>query len=267
MAQLLTPPPGARIKLAEFNPEHVDGDWTKERAEARREANVAALDDLAYRLYAENRRSVLVVLQGMDTSGKDGAIRHVTTGVNPLSFQITAFKQPSHEELEHDYLWRIHQRVPNRGQIGIFNRSHYEDVLIVRVHELVPKRVWMKRYDQINAFEQILVENNVTLIKCYLHISKEEQKQRLEARLKDPTKRWKFSLKDLDERKLWDDYQAAYEDALTRCNTQHAPWHIVPANKKWYRSLVISNLLRDTLEKMDPKTPPEEPGLHGVVVE
>jgi PPK2 family polyphosphate:nucleotide phosphotransferase len=267
MAQPLTPPPLSKVKLAEFDPDYVEGDWTKETAEQRRAANTVALEDLAHRLYAENRRSVLLVLQGMDTSGKDGTIRHVTTGVNPLSFQIAPFKQPSSEDLEHDFLWRIHLRTPGRGHIGIFNRSHYEDVLIVRVHELVPKSVWKKRYDQINAFEQILVENDVTLVKCYLHISKDEQKRRLEARLKDPTKRWKFSLRDLGERKLWDDYQAAYEDVLTRCNTEFAPWHIVPANRKWYRSLVVSNLLRETLEKMNPQFPPEEPGLDDVIVE
>jgi PPK2 family polyphosphate:nucleotide phosphotransferase len=266
MAQEFTPPPLSKVKLADFDPAHVNGDWTKETAEQRLEENTAALADLAYRLYAEDRRAVLLVLQGMDTSGKDGTIRRVTTGVNPLSFQITAFKQPSAEQLDHDFLWRIHLATPNYGQIAIFNRSHYEDVLVVRVHDLAPKSVWKKRYDQINNFERLLVDNGVAIIKCFLHISQDEQRERLEERLKDPTKRWKFSPKDLDERKRWEDYQDAYEDALTRCNTEWAPWHIVPADRKWYRNLVVSNLLRKTLEKMDPQFPPEPPGLDDIVV-
>jgi PPK2 family polyphosphate:nucleotide phosphotransferase len=267
MSQHLTPPPNSEVKLKDFAPDHIWDNWTKESAESRLDENTPVIDSLAHRLYAENQRSVLLILQGMDTSGKDGTIRRVTIGVNPVSFQIVAFKQPSPEELSHDFLWRIHRHVPSHGQIGIFNRSHYEDVLIVRVHELVPKSVWKKRYEQINAFEELLVENNVTLLKCFLHISKQEQKERLEARLRDATKRWKFSRGDLAERKRWDDYQHAYEDLLQRCNTRHAPWHIIPANRKWYRNLLISNLLRDTLEKMDPKYPPEEPGLEDVVIE
>jgi PPK2 family polyphosphate:nucleotide phosphotransferase len=267
MSQPLTPPPLSKVKLADFDPGYVADGWTKETAEKRLEENSVALADLAYRLYAEDRRSVLLVLQGMDTSGKDGTIRKVTAGMNPMSFDITSFKQPSDEELDHDFLWRIHRAEPNYGQIGIFNRSHYEDVLIVRVHELAPNSVWKLRYDQINNFERTLVENRVSLVKCYLHISKDEQKERLEARLDDPTKRWKFNRQDLQERKLWDDYQAAYDDALTRCNTEHAPWHIVPANRKWYRNLVVSNLLRKTLEDMNPEFPPEEPDLDKIIVE
>ncbi len=266
MKQPLTPPALSKVKLADFDPKHVEGDWSKESAEKRLEENTEALADLAYRLYAEDRRSVLLVLQGMDTSGKDGTIRHVTTGINPLSFQITAFKQPTPEELDHDFLWRIHLRTPNFGQIGIFNRSHYEDVLVVRVHELAPKSVWKKRYDQINNFEELLVESGVTPVKCFLHISKDEQRERLEERLEDPTKRWKFSAKDVDERRHWDEYVDAYEDALTRCNTEHAPWHIVPGDRKWYRNLVVSNLLRETLEWMDPQFPPEPPDLEGLVI-
>jgi PPK2 family polyphosphate:nucleotide phosphotransferase len=266
MAQPLIPPPLSKIKLGDFDPSHVAGDWSKESAEERIQENTAAIADLAYRLYAEDRRAVLLVLQGMDTSGKDGTIRKVTTGVNPLSFQITAFKQPNPLELDHDFLWRIHLAQPNFGQIGIFNRSHYEDVLVVRVHELAPKPVWKKRYDQINDFERLCVESGITIIKCFLHISKHEQRERLEERLKDPTKRWKFSANDLDERKLWDDYAEAYEDVLARCNTEYAPWHIVPSDRKWYRNLVVSNLLCETLEKMDPQFPPEPPGLDDIVV-
>jgi PPK2 family polyphosphate:nucleotide phosphotransferase len=267
MTQPLTPPPLSPVTLAKFSPRHIEGAWNKISATARLKENTAVIRDLAYRLYAEDRRAVLLVLQGMDTSGKDGTIRKVTTGVNPLSIQITAFKAPTPVELDHDFLWRIHAAAPNRGQIGIFNRSHYEDVLIVRVHDLVPKAVWKKRYDLINDFERMLVEEGTTILKCFLHISRDEQRARLEARLKDATKRWKFKTGDLDERKLWNDYQRAYEDALTRCNTQHAPWHIVPADRKWYRNLVVSNLLRETLEKLDPQFPPEEAGLDDIVIE
>jgi PPK2 family polyphosphate:nucleotide phosphotransferase len=218
-------------------------------------------------LFAEDRRSVLVVLQGMDTSGKDGTIRTMMTGINPQGCQVVPFKQPGHEELDHDFLWRVHQRVPRRGNIGIFNRSHYEDVLVVRVENLVPEQEWQRRYDRINDFEQMLVEGGTTLVKCFLHVSKKEQRKRLQARLDNPEKRWKFSRGDLAVRQQWDDYQRAYEDALTKCNTAHAPWHIIPADRKWFRNLVASQLLRETLERMDPQLPPAEPGLDGVKVE
>ena len=267
MSQPLSPPPLSKVRLKDFDSRYVDGDWNKETANQKVREDVRAIDELAYRLYAENRRAVLLVLQGLDTSGKDGTIRNVTTGVNPVTFDINSFKQPSAEELQHDFLWRIHKAQPALGRIGIFNRSHYEDVLIVRVHKLVPKPVWEGRYDRINDFERLLVDNNITLIKCYLHISHQEQRERLEARLHDPTKRWKFSRVDLEERKFWDEYMQAYEDALSKCNTEYAPWHIVPADRKWYRNLVVSTLLRETLEKMDPKFPPEEPGLDEIVVE
>jgi len=267
MSQPLSPPPLSKVKLSDFDPRHVDGDWDKLKAGARITENASVLRELAYRLYAEDRRAVLLVLQGTDTSGKDGTIRKATTGINPLSFSITAFTQPTGEELAHDFLWRVHETAPRRGHIGIFNRSHYEDVVVVRVRELVPKSVWRTRYDRINEFEQLLVDEGVTLIKCFLHISKDEQRERLEARLEDPTKRWKFRRGDLEERKRWDDYQAAYEDAISRCNTTHAPWHIVPADRKWYRNLVVSNLLRETLEKLDPQFPEEEAGLDEIVVE
>jgi PPK2 family polyphosphate:nucleotide phosphotransferase len=267
MKQPLTVPAGTRILLSEFDPRHVEGDWTKTKAAQQMDRDTKVTAELAYRLYAENQRSVLMVLQGMDTSGKDGTIRHVMSGVNPQSCQIVPFKQPSHEELDHDFLWRIHRAAPRRGNIGIFNRSHYEDVLVVRMHKLVPEAVWQERYDRINEFEELLVEGGITLLKCLLHISKNEQKERLQARLDDPKKRWKFNHADVDERKLWDDYQRAYEDALTRCNTAHAPWHIIPADRKWYRNLVVSQILRETLEKLDPKFPPPAENLDGVVVE
>jgi len=203
----------------------------------------------------------------MDTAGKDGTIRTVLTGINPQSCQVIPFKQPSIEELDHDFLWRIHQAVPRRGNIGIFNRSHYEDVLIVRVRSLVPESEWRTRFDRINEFEQLLVDGGVTLVKCFLHISKEEQKERLQARLDNPDKRWKFSKGDLSERNLWDDYQRAYEDALTLCNTRHALWHIIPSDRKWYRNLCVSKILLETLERLNPQFPPPELKLDEVVVQ
>jgi PPK2 family polyphosphate:nucleotide phosphotransferase len=267
MSQPLTPSPLSKVKLDDFDPRYVEGDWNKQSAKESINRNTETIGDLAYRLYAENSRAVLLVLQGMDTSGKDGTIRRVSTGVNPVNFEITSFKQPSVEELDHDFLWRIHRATPSRGQIGIFNRSHYEDVLVVRVHKLVPKSTWQARYDQINDFERLLTECGVRLVKCFLHISKEEQRERLAARLEDPSKRWKFSRNDLAERELWDAYQRACEDAITRCNTEYAPWHIVPSDRKWYRNLIVSRLLKEALEEIDPQFPPEEPGLDEIVVE
>lgn len=267
MSQSMMVSPGTKIHLAKFDARFVAGDWNKKSAAKQIEENTAISSELAYQLYAENRRAVLLILQGMDTSGKDGTIRTVLTGLNPQSCQITSFKQPSHLELDHDFLWRIHNAVPRRGEIGIFNRSHYEDVLVVRVHNLVPQEQWESRYERINEFEQLLVEGRITIVKCFLHISKEEQRERLQARLDDPQKRWKFSMGDLAERKLWDEYQRAYEDALTLCNTKHAPWHIIPSDRKWYRNMVVSGILRETLEKMDPQVPPSDPGLEGIVVE
>ena len=202
----------------------------------------------------------------MDT-GKDGTIRHAMKGFNPQSCRVTAFKTPTAEELDHDFLWRIHRKTPGRGEVGIFNRSHYEDVLIVRVHNLVPREEWRSRYERINAFEQLLRDDGIKIVKIFLHISKEEQRKRLQARLDDPKKRWKFRRADIDERRLWDDYVRAYDEALTRCNTPHAPWYIVPADKKWYRNLVVSRVLRHALEEMDPQIPPPEKDLDGMVVE
>jgi PPK2 family polyphosphate:nucleotide phosphotransferase len=266
MSQPLNPPVGKKVRLADYDPLHVEGEWNKETAAEQIKENTAVSSDLAYKLYAENRRAVLLVLQGMDTSGKDGTIRTVMTGVNPQSFQIVSFKQPSPEELDHDFLWRIHKAVPRRGEIGIFNRSHYEDVLIVRVHKLVSEREWRGRYDRINEFEELLTEEGLTVVKCFLHISKDEQRKRLQARLDKPRKRWKFNKNDLLGRELWDDYQQAYEDALTKCNTHHCPWHIIPADRKWYRNLVVSKILRQTLEKLDPQFPDAEPGLEDIVI-
>ena len=267
MSKPITFDPGDKIKLKDVDPRKVQGDWDKQSAAERIAENTEQSRDLAYQLYAENRRALLLVLQGMDTAGKDGTIRTVTTGINPQSFHITSFKQPSHLELDHDFLWRVHRSVPRRGEIGIFNRSQYEDVLIVRVHNLVPEAEWKGRYKRINEFEELLTDGYITLVKCFLHVSKDEQRERLQARLDNPNKRWKFSRGDLAERKLWDDYQQAYEDALNKCNTRHAPWHIIPSDRKWYRNLVVSELLKDTLKKMDPEFPPCEQGLENVTVE
>jgi PPK2 family polyphosphate:nucleotide phosphotransferase len=255
MKQPLVPPPLSQVKLDDFDPRHVFGDWDKESAERQIATNAAAIGELAYRLYAEDRRAVLLVLQGADTSGKDGTIRTVLADVHPQSCVTTAFKAPSSEELQHDFLWRIHRATPRRGEVGVFNRSHYEDVLIVRVRQLVPEAEWRSRYDRINEFERLLAAGHVRLVKCYLHISKDEQKERLQARLDDPTKRWKFNSADLAERALWDAYQKAAEEMLARCNTEHAPWHIVPSDRKWHRNLVVGQLVRETLEKMDPQFP------------
>lgn len=251
----------------QINTRPTDSGFDKNSANKQINKNARAMADLARRQYAQDRHAILLVLQGMDTSGKDGTIRTIMRGINPQSCQVTSFKVPSAEELDHDFLWRIHRAVPRLGNIGIFNRSHYEDVLIVRVHQLVPEKVWRKRYEQINAFEKILVENGTTIIKCFLHISKAEQKKRLQARIDNPHEHWKFNPQDLKERLRWDEYQAAYEDAISYCNTEHAPWHIIPSDKKWYRNLVVSNLLRCTLEKLDPQFPPANVDFANLVVE
>ena len=267
MGQPLSVRPGKRVRLKDFDADYSGGLKNKKDTKEELDKNIAVLADLGYRLYAENRRSLLLVLQGMDTSGKDGTIRHVMKGFNPQSCQVTSFKQPGYVELNHDFLWRIYRAIPAKGNIGIFNRSHYEDVLVVRVHNLVPKREWKSRYERINAFEKILTESGITIVKIFLHISKDEQLKRLQSRLDDSTKLWKFSRADLAERQYWDEYQQAYEAALTRCNTEHAPWYIVPANLKWVRNLAVSRILHKTLEKMDPQFPPPEEGLEGIVVE
>jgi PPK2 family polyphosphate:nucleotide phosphotransferase len=254
MSQPLTLSPGRDIRLADFDPDDTDG-LDRDTAEAETKDHCDKLDELAYRLFAEAKRAVVVVLQGIDTSGKDGTIRMLASGISPQCLDVRSFKAPSTLELSHDFLWRIHAAIPAHGRIGVFNRSHYEDVVVVRVRELVPPEVWRDRYDQINAFEKLLREGNVTFVKCFLHISKKEQRQRLEDRLRDPRKQWKLGPSDLEDRKLWKDFQKAYDDALTLCNTEHAPWHIVPADKKWYRNLVVARLVRNTLERLDPRFP------------
>jgi PPK2 family polyphosphate:nucleotide phosphotransferase len=209
----------------------------------------------------------LIVLQAMDTGGKDGVIRRVFDGVNPQGVRVASFKVPTQEELDHDYLWRVHKVTPGNGEMVIFNRSHYEDVLVVRVHNYVPPEVWKKRFEQINHFERLLAENGTTILKFFLHIDLDEQKERLQARLDDPAKRWKFRLGDLKERKLWDDYMQAYEDVLSKTSTDYAPWFIVPANRKWYRDLIVSSVLVETLQGLNMKFPEPEENLDGVVIE
>ena len=246
--------PAERVSLKDIDPDSTGG-YSEANARKKTHADIERLVELQHLLYAENRRSLLVVLQAMDAGGKDGTIRHVMSGVNPQGCQVTAFKVPSEEELDHDFLWRVHKAVPRKGNIGIFNRSHYEDVLAVRVHKLVPKTVWRARYRQINAFERLLVAGGMVILKFFLHISKAEQKRRLEERLSDPKKNWKFSLRDVEERKLWDQYQRAYDDALSRCSTAWAPWCVVPANRKWYRNLVVADRIVQTLEGLKMQYP------------
>jgi PPK2 family polyphosphate:nucleotide phosphotransferase len=221
------------------------------------------LQTLQELLYAENKHKVLVVLQAMDTGGKDGTIRRVFDGVNPQGVKVASFKVPTPEELAHDFLWRVHKLVPGRGEMVIFNRSHYEDVLVVRVHGLVPEPVWKRRYDQINDFERMLAETGTAILKFFLYIDLDEQKERLQARLDDPTKHWKFNVGDLAERKLWNEYIKAYEDVLERTSTEYAPWYVVPANRKWYRDLVISTVLVETLKGLKMEYPKPKDDLSG----
>ncbi len=247
--------PGEKVKLSDWDPEDTLG-WDKDRKMKQSlDKAIERLDDLQYLLYAEHKRTLLIMLQGLDAAGKDGTIRHVMSGVNPQGCTVVSFKKPSADEASHDYLWRVHKAVPEYGNIGIFNRSVYEDVLVVRVHDYVPKEVWSKRYDQINEFEELLHDNNVRILKFFLHISKEEQKKRFQQRIDDPDRRWKISESDFDERKFWDDYVEAYEAVLTNCSTQHAPWFIIPSNKKWFRNLAVSHIIAETMESFDMKFP------------
>jgi PPK2 family polyphosphate:nucleotide phosphotransferase len=266
MSQPIKIEPGTCVDLGDFDPGFNCGADDRAAAATELDENIGVLEHLATRLHAEHRQSLLIVLQGMDTSGKDSTIRHVMRAFNPLLCEVVPFKAPTEPELDHDFLWRIHREVPARGRIGIFNRSHYEDVVTVRVRKLTPKSKWKPRFKAINAFERLLVQGGTTVIKCFLHISKDEQRQRLQARLDDPDKRWKFRVGDLDDRKLWEDFQRAYGDAIGRTSTEHAPWYIVPANTKWRRDLVVSRIVRETLEQMDPNFPLEEEGLDGIEV-
>ena len=246
--------PGSRVKLDEWDPDDHGGfEGGKKKAEAELPKLTARLADLQELLYAEHKHKILIVLQAMDTAGKDGIIRHVYRDVNPQGVRVANFKAPTPLELDHDFLWRVHGHAPGRGEMVIFNRSHYEDVLIVRVHELVPEKVWRRRYQEINNFEELLANEGTTIIKFFLNIDPDEQKKRLQARLDDPKKQWKFNVGDLAERKLWPEYMKAYEDAIGETSTAWAPWYIVPANSKWFRDLVVVRVMLKTLEglKMD----------------
>lgn len=259
--------PGQKIKLKDIDPNDTGQIKNKREAKTLLASNIERMAELQNVLYAEGKHALLIVLQAMDAGGKDGTIRNIMSGVNPQGVRVTSFKKPTEEELAHDFLWRIHKAAPPRGMIGIFNRSHYEDVLIVRVHKLAPKKVWQARYGHINNFESLLTDSGVTILKFYLHISKEEQKERFEARLEQPHKRWKFNPADLNERALWDDYMQAFEDAFNRCSSEAAPWYIVPANKKWYRNLVIAETIVNTLEGLKLKYPQPAEGLDNMVIE
>jgi len=234
--------PGKRVQLRDDHAANTFG-WEKHEAIAALEENRQKLSELQYKLYADGGHALLVVIQAIDAGGKDGTVRDIFTAMNPQGCVVTSFKAPTSEELKHDYLWRVHQKVPARGMVGVFNRSHYEDVLVVRVDKLVPKEVWQARYEQINHFEKMLTSNGVHIVKVFLQISKAEQKQRLENRLKEPDKQWKFSPEDLQKRRQWSQYQLAFEAMLTRCSTDHAPWYQIPADRKWFRSLAVSEIL------------------------
>lgn len=260
--------PGAKLRLSSIDPDDtalVDGG--KKAGEAVLRKLGQRLGELQDLLYAGHEHKLLIVLQGMDTAGKDGTIRKVFQNIDPLGVRAVPFKAPSEEELDRDFLWHVHRQVPARGEVVIFNRSHYEDVLVVRVKELVPKKVWKARYEQINEFEKLLAETGTTIVKFFLHIDRDEQRERLQARIDDEAKRWKFRKGDLDDRKLWDEYEKAYEEALSRTSTEWAPWYVVPANAKWYRNVVVAQVLVDTLEALDLQAPEGADDIEGLKVE
>ncbi len=253
------------LLLSKFDPDDT-GEFKKtakdkDKAKTLAKEYIEKMDQLQERLYADGSRSLLIVLQGMDTSGKDSTIKNVMSGINPQGCQVVTFKTPSDQELKHDFLWRVHYKAPAKGQIGIFNRSHYEDVLITRVHKKISEKVTKQRFDQINEFEELLSENGTAIVKFFLYISKDEQKIRLEERINDPEKRWKFNAGDLVERKFWQEYMKAFEDMITATSTEHSPWFIIPANRKWYRNLLIAQIVVSILEDMKLKTPPGPPDI------
>lgn len=259
--------PGSRLRLADIDPRSTPGfAGDKEAGRARLATLNARLEELQEMLYATGTHRLLVVLQAMDAGGKDGTVRSVFDGVNPQGVKVSCFKQPTPKELAHDFLWRVHPCTPAVGEIAIWNRSHYEDVLIARVHDLVSAACWQRRYEHIEAFETMLADEGTTIRKFFLHISKDEQRQRLQERIDDPKKRWKWSSRDLDERARWHDYQVAYEEALAATSTAQAPWFVIPADRNWYRDLVVSEILVDTLDAMQMRLPPGEPGIEGLRV-
>ena len=248
--------PGEKLNLAGIDPGHTGGHAASEEALPEIQKHVARMADLQALLYADGNQSLLVVLQALDAAGKDGVVRHLFSGMNPQGTSVFGFKQPSAEEAAHDFLWRAHQRTPGKGEIAIFNRSHYEDVLVVRVHNLIPKAVWSGRYVLINDFEKMLVQNGTRILKFFLHISPEEQLARFKQRLDDPARNWKISEGDYSEREFWSDYVTAYEEAMSKTSSKEAPWYVIPANHKWFRNLAISQIIVDTMEEMGLKLPP-----------
>src|SRR5512135_3781676 len=259
--------PGTQVKLDEWDPNDTGGKKDKDSADQELKELMSKLEDLQQLLYAEHKHKLLIVLQAMDTGGKDGTICHVFSGVNPQGVRVSNFKVPTPPERDHDFLWRVHTQVPGNGEIAVFNRSHYEDVLIVRVHDLVPKDVWRGRYDEINNFEAMLANEGTTILKFYLNIGQDEQKKRLQARIDDPKKNWKFNLEDLVERKLWHEYIKAYEDAITKTSTPWAPWYVVPSNHKWYRDLIVSRVIVKTLQELKMEYPKPALELDKIVIE
>ncbi len=247
--------PGSRVRLKKLDPNFADSNENKKSAVRKVAKLQRRIDELQFQLYAENKRSLLICLQALDAGGKDGVIRHVIGSMNPQGCRVASFKQPSTEELAHDFLWRVEQETPRRGEVVIFNRSHYEDVIVVRVHDLVPKPVWSQRYEQINAFEHRLVTSGTHILKFFLHISKEEQLKRFKDRLDDKSRWWKISEADYSEREYWGDYTSAYEDVLSKCSTAHAPWYVIPSDHKWFRNLAISQIIADKLEALRIQVP------------
>jgi PPK2 family polyphosphate:nucleotide phosphotransferase len=261
----LIPPPGKKVRLDRYSTSDANG-MAKEEGLAELAGLQARLGELQGLFYADRRFALLIVLQAIDAGGKDGTIRSVYTDVDPLGMRAVAFGVPSEEERAHDYLWRVHGKMPAKGETAIFNRSHYEDVLVVRVRGLAAKDTWEKRYDHINAFERMLADEGTVILKFFLHVSKEEQRQRLQERIDNPRKRWKFRSGDLEDRALWDEYQRAFEAMIERCNTAHAPWHIIPADRNWYRDLLVARTIVAKLESLELRYPPAEPGIEGTVV-
>ncbi len=255
LAKFFEAKPGRSINLRKIDPDDTVGFKSKKQALAQLAENKKLLTELQYKLYAESKQSLLVVLQAMDAAGKDGVINHVMAPMNPQGCRVQGFKKPTPEERAHDFLWRVHKHAPKDGEVVIFNRSHYEDVLVVRVHDLAPKKIWSKRYGMINEFEKLLASNNTRIVKFFLHISKEEQLKRFKKRLDDPAKNWKISDSDYAERAYWDKYMDAFEDTISKCSTKHAPWYVIPANHKWFRNLAVSSILVETMRSMKMEIP------------
>jgi len=247
--------PGSKVHLRDFDPDATPLCDDKAEGKQRSAEQQERLGELQELLYAEHRHKLLIILQGMDTSGKDGTVRHVLNGVSPAGVRVVSFRKPTPEELDHDFLWRVHAKTPGNGEMAVFNRSHYEDVLVVRVHNLVPEKVWRKRYEQINAFEKTLAASGTVILKFFLHISKAEQRKRLQERIDDPNKHWKFQHGDIEERKLWDDYMDAYQEMLEKTSTKCAPWYVIPADAKWYRNLVVGGVITETLASLKMEYP------------